>query len=80
MKTTIKELQNRNSYLESQIEAIYLAGTVEQNRELIHTLNDEIKRKMITQRVSNSRPPACISARFQEGVFVFLNMRQISSV
>jgi hypothetical protein len=35
---------------------------------------------MITQRVSNSRPPACISARFQEGFFVFLNMRRISLV
>lgn len=44
MKTTVKELQNRNAYLESQIEAIYLAGTVKQNRELIHALNDEIKR------------------------------------
>ena len=44
MKTTIKELQNRNTYLESQIEAIYLAGTVKQNRELLNTLGDEIRR------------------------------------
>lgn len=35
---------------------------------------------MIPLRVQISRPPACISARFQEGVFVFLNMRRIFSV
>jgi hypothetical protein len=40
----------------------------------------KLARQMITQRVPNHRPPACISARFQEGFFVFLNMCQISQV
>ena len=35
---------------------------------------------MIPLRVQISRPPACISARFQEGFFVFLNMCRISRV
>jgi hypothetical protein len=40
----------------------------------------KLVRQMITPRVPNHRPPACISARFQEGVFVFLNMRRIPQV
>ena len=40
----------------------------------------KLKEKMITQRVPKPRPPACISARFQEGFFVFLNMCRILQV
>ena len=42
-------------------------------------VNDEIGKANDNVARSATRPPACISARFQEGVFVFLNMRRISA-